>query len=135
MTVKGPGQAPDGHHVWSETLSGHESPLEGNLRRRGRQAGWEGCLVPTEMFSFQTVTRFHSNKFKSKVLVAQKCLTLRNPMDYSPLGSSVHGILQARILQGLPFPSPGIFPTQGRNLGLLHCSQILHRWNHQGGPQ
>ena len=28
-------------------------------------------------------------------------------MDCSPLGSSVHGILQARILSGLPFPSPG----------------------------
>ena len=29
----------------------------------------------------------------------QLCLTLCNPVDYSPLGSSVHGILQARILE------------------------------------
>ena len=29
-----------------------------------------------------------------------------NPMDYSPPGSSVHGILQARILEWMPFPSP-----------------------------
>ena len=29
----------------------------------------------------------------------QKCLTLCHPMDYSPLGSSVHGVLQARILE------------------------------------
>ena len=29
----------------------------------------------------------------------QLCLTLCNSMDYSPLGSSVHGILQARILE------------------------------------
>ena len=28
-----------------------------------------------------------------------RCLTLRDPMDYSPPGSSVHGILQARILE------------------------------------
>ena len=28
-------------------------------------------------------------------------------MDYRPPGSSVHGILQARILSGLPFHSPG----------------------------
>ena len=35
-----------------------------------------------------------------KVLVAQTRLTLCDPMDYgSPLGSSVHGILQARILE------------------------------------
>ena len=33
-----------------------------------------------------------------RVLVAQSCLTLCNPMDCSPPGSSVHGILQARIL-------------------------------------
>jgi len=33
------------------------------------------------------------------VLVVQSCLTLCDPMDYSPTGSSVHGILQARILE------------------------------------
>ena len=27
---------------------------------------------------------------------------------------------------GLPFPSPGVFLTQGSNLGLLHCRQILY---------
>ena len=41
-----------------------------------------------------------SNHMKSvKVLVTQLCLTLCNPMDCSPPGSSVHGILQARILE------------------------------------
>ena len=33
------------------------------------------------------------------VLVTQSCPTLCNPMDCSPPGSSVHGILQARILE------------------------------------
>jgi len=28
----------------------------------------------------------------------------------------------------------GIFPTQGLNLGLLHCSQILYYLSHQGSP-
>ena len=37
----------------------------------------------------------------------QLCLTLCDPMDYSPPGSSVHGILQARLLEGLPCPFPG----------------------------
>ena len=36
---------------------------------------------------------------KVKMLVAQSCLTLRNPMDYTPLGFSVPRILQARILE------------------------------------
>jgi len=38
-------------------------------------------------------------------------------MDYNPPGSSVHGILQARILEsGLPFPSPRYFPNPGIEL-------------------
>ena len=40
-----------------------------------------------------------------KVLAAQSCLTRCNPMDYSPQGSSVHGILQARILESVVMPS------------------------------
>ena len=39
------------------------------------------------------------------VLVAQSCLTLCNPMDRSLPGSSVHGILQARILEWVAMPS------------------------------
>ena len=38
-------------------------------------------------------------KVKSESEVAQSCLTLRDPMDCSLLGSSVHGILQARVLE------------------------------------
>ena len=33
-----------------------------------------------------------------KVLATQLCMTLCNPMDCSPPGSSVHGILKARVL-------------------------------------
>ena len=44
---------------------------------------------------------------------AQSCPTLCNPMDCSRPGSSVHGILQARILEWLPFPSPGNLPDPG----------------------
>ena len=40
-----------------------------------------------------------------KVLVAQSCLTLCDPMDCSWPGPSVHGILQARILEWAAMPS------------------------------
>ena len=40
-------------------------------------------------------------------LVIKSCPTLLQPMDCSSPGSSVHGILQARILAWVPFPSPG----------------------------
>ena len=58
-----------------------------------------------------------------KLFVAQSCPTLCRPMSYRLPGSSVHGISQQEYWSGLPFPSPGIFPTQGSNLGLLHCRQ------------
>ena len=40
----------------------------------------------------------------------QSCPTLCDPIDGSPPGSTVPGILQARYWSGLPFPSPGDLP-------------------------
>ena len=51
------------------------------------------------------------NVHESKV--AQLCLTPCDPMDCSLPGFSVHGIFQARVLDGLPFPSPGDLPDTG----------------------
>ena len=45
--------------------------------------------------------------------VAQSCPTLCDPMDCSPPGSSVLGILQARLLEGFPLPAPGDLPDPG----------------------
>ena len=54
----------------------------------------------------------------------QSCPTLCDPMDHGPTVSSVHGILQARILEwGAIFSSWGVFPTQGSNLCLLWLLQ------------
>ena len=41
---------------------------------------------------------------------SHKVVSLFDPMDCSPSGSSVHGILQARILEWVPFSSPGDLP-------------------------
>ena len=65
-------------------------------------------------------------------LVAQLSLTLCNPMDCSPSGSSVHkdspgkntGVGCHALLQR-------IFPTQGSSPGLLHCRWILYHLSHQ----
>ena len=46
-----------------------------------------------------------------KVKVPQSCPTPCDPMDYT-----VHGILQARILQQIAFPSPGDLPNPGIKL-------------------
>ena len=68
-------------------------------------------------------------------LVAPSCLTLCDPTDCSPPGSSVHGDSPGKntgvdchaLLQK-------IFPTQGLNPGLLHCRQILYHLSHRGSP-
>ena len=65
------------------------------------------------------------------MLVARSYLTLCNPMDCSPPGSSVHEILQARILEWAAVSSPGNL----LNPGLLHCRQILYHLRHQGNPK
>ena len=44
-------------------------------------------------------------KVKSESEVAQSCPTLSDPMDCGPPGSSVHGTLQARVLEWVPLPS------------------------------
>ena len=82
-----------------------------------------------------------------RVLVTQSCLTLHDPLDCNPSGSSVHGILDCNpsgsSVHGIPGKNTGvgchallqgIFPTQGSNLGLLHCRQILYHLSHQGSP-
>ena len=65
---------------------------------------------------FDTRDGGHTSRLCTQLLsclVVQSCLTLCNPMDYSPPASSVHGISQARILEWLPFPSPGDLPNPG----------------------
>ena len=57
---------------------------------------------------------------KKVKLVAQSCPTLCDPMDCNPPGSSVHGILQARILEwvAIPFSRGSSWP---RDLTYVSC--------------
>ena len=69
------------------------------------------------------------------VLLAQLCLTFCNPMDCSLQGSSLHGILQARILKWVAMPSSrGSYQPMDLTPGLLHCRKILYCLSHQGSP-
>ena len=54
-----------------------------------------------------------------EVLAAQSYLTLCNPMDCSPSGSSIHGILQARILEWVAFPFSRDLPDP--EIGQVSC--------------
>ena len=72
------------------------------------------------------------NNFKKLKLVTQSCLTLCDPMDCSPPGSSVHGILQARILECIAIPfSRG--SSQPRDRTQVSCiAGRLYLMSHQG---
>ena len=58
---------------------------------------WINCAI----FCSASFVRFMCIAMKTyeKVSVSQSCLTLCDPKDCSPPGSSTHGILQARILE------------------------------------
>ena len=66
-------------------------------------------------------------------LVAQSCLTICNPMDSSPPGSSVHGDSPGKNTGvGCHALLQGIFRIQRLNPGLPLCMQILCHLSHQG---
>ena len=64
----------------------------------------------------------------------QSCLTLCDPVDYSPPGSSVHGLLQARILEWVAvslsgdLPDSGIEPVSPVAPALQADSLLLSHW-------
>ena len=69
-------------------------------------------------------------------LVARSCLTLCDPMDCRLPGSSIHGDSPGKNTGvGCHALLQGIFLTQGSNLGLLQCKQILYQQGHQGSPR
>ena len=66
-------------------------------------------------------------------VLSQSRLTLCDPIDCSPSGSSVRGDSPGKNTRvGCHALLQGIFPTQGSNPGLLHCRLILHQLSFQG---
>ena len=68
-------------------------------------------------------------------LATQLCLIPGNPMDCSPPGSSVHGILQARILKRVAYRFFG-GSSQLRNLTSVSCivGGFFYQLSYQGNP-
>ena len=97
-----------GHGSWVQSLVGElRSPKQGGLAKKWKMLHnikWAVEKLAALLLSCQS---------ESESEVAQSCPTLCDPMDCSPSGSSIHGILQARILQWLSFLSPGDLPNPG----------------------
>ena len=73
------------------------------LLRLGVEDKWEESRMTTKPMTCAN-GRTGWASYMSQLLVAQLCLPLWDPMDCSPPGPSVHGILQARILEWVAIP-------------------------------
>ena len=65
-------------------------------------------------------------KVKSESEVAQSCLILRDPMDCSPPGSSIHGIFQARVLEWVATAFSEVTFGRVKNLSCVDSSFREH---------
>ena len=89
--------------------------------------------LPLTLF-FPDSAQVISSGTKLICLAAQSCLTLCEPINCSPPGSSVLGIFfpGKNTGVGCHFLLQEILPTQGSNPGLSHCREMLYHLSHQG---
>ena len=95
------------------------------LPRHGSASGplhWH--FLPTDLAWLPHLTssgQIQCHLLQKSVTVTQSCLTLCDPMDCNPPGSSVHGILQARILEwvAIPFFKGSSRPRDGTQVSCI----------------
>ena len=90
--------------TWVQSPS-QEDPLEEGMATHSSILAWR---IPwtEEPARLQSMDSENETGLSiAQLLLSQSCPTLCNPMDYSPPGSSVHGVLQARILEWVAMPS------------------------------
>ena len=89
----------------------------------------------TSLFSDYRLTPYGSsipqNSLRNASLQRTPFATLWTVACQDPLSNEFS---RQEYWSGLWFPAPGIFPTQGSNLGLLHCRWMLYHLSHQGSP-
>ena len=96
----------------------------GSLKKKKKKAGWEGFSYLTFWIK-QTIEAVWRLYMSAQLL--KLCLTLCDPMDCSLPGSSVHGIIQARILErfAMPFSWGSSHPRQQTSITFISC---VGRW-------
>ena len=84
------------------------------------------------------VSKPFENKLREqlKVLVTQSCSALWDPMDCNPPGSSVHGILQARILEwvAIPFSRGSSWPRDQTQVSCI-AGRLFTIWATREAPE
>ena len=102
------------------------------LRTQNSKRKWKLRNCAWAEFSSRNGRFIVLNPFTGEKVKVNLCLTLCDPMDYSPPGSSVHGIFQARVLEwvAIPFSRGSFWPTWvscsvGRHLTVWATREVL----------
>ena len=86
-----------------------------------------GCIFLIKCLTRESLQLWCSLTVHARSL--QSYSTLCDPIDWSPPGFSVYGTPGENTGVGCHALLQGIFNTQGLNLWLLHCRQILYHWD------
>ena len=112
----------------NKSLHGISSDIKPSKKSQGLYvpSSWENSISLTD------ITNHFLTTSCCCCWVAKSCLTLCDPTDCSPPGSSVHGILQARILEwvAISFSRGSSRPRDWTCVSCLSCTgkQILYHW-------
>ena len=122
--------APRGRCPWGHLSVSQVKPISDlrsrELRGNPRVLFWGTKFVAIYYSSNRKWIQWYE---KVKVLVAQLCPTVCDSMDFSPPGSSVHGILQAKILEWVAIPfSRGSSQTRDQTRVSHIASGLLTIW-------
>ena len=104
---------------------------------RGQALEGTGGLIKGTAFYSESVGWGHLIKWCMHSVCIMSCQTLCDPVDGSLPGSSVHGIFQATILDGLSSPPGGSTGTRDQTyFSRVSCIGwwVLHHWSHLGSP-
>ena len=112
-----------GNYIALQMLPFRWSPATGSADKHVVQI--EGRAIFQGALASVGIVFFLKSLKKKKVKVAQSCPTLCDFMDHSPWNSPGQNTRVSSL-----FLLQGIVPTQGSNLGLLHCGRILYQLSH-----
>ena len=126
----------------------HSYSYWGSGRSNNLRLYMEWMVGPMNVTFFRKKSQCRGNEVKDLEMrswtfcmhakLLQSCLTLCDPMDHSPSGSSVHEILQARILEWVAMPSSrgSFWPKDWTWVSHVFCigRQVLYHQCHLGSP-
>ena len=116
-----------------EYWSGLPFPFPGDLPNLGIKPAflsllhWQASSLPLVL---PRKFPYIHNGILYKVKVAQSCLTLCDPMDYT-----VHWVLKARILEWVAFPPPGDLPNSGIKPSFPALQVDSYQLSHKGSSR